>query len=43
MNQGKEEAEYFIDLIIYERAIDPSLKNRYEAKLNKWQSETGQI
>lgn len=43
LKHNEIEAEYFIDLIIYERAIDPSLKNRYEAKLKKWQSETGQI
>ena len=37
------ESEYFINLIIYERAVDPSLKNRYEAKITKWQSEADQI
>ncbi len=37
------ESEFFIDLIIFERASDPKLKKRFENKIKKWKSETNEI
>lgn len=43
LKHSEAESEFFIDLIILERAIDPQLKRRFESKIKKWRSESSEI
>ncbi|MBL7542196.1 MAG: TIGR02147 family protein [Bdellovibrionaceae bacterium] len=43
LKHSEDESEYFLDLIIFERAADPNLRKRYEAKLDQWRTKTSEI
>ncbi len=43
LNHAEEEGEYFLNLLIFERAADSTLKKRYENKLIEKQNQRVQI
>lgn len=43
LKHGSEESEYFLDLVVYERAGNPLLRKRFETKLKARQTERAQI
>lgn len=43
LNHADEEGQYFLDLVIHERAADPLLKNRFLRKIQTHQNERSQL
>lgn len=43
LGHNEEEGQYFLDLVILERASDPQLKNRFARKIQSHQSERTQL